>query len=315
MSSSRISSLRLAAVLEDCSEQLDILGYKLQISKERCTVVAQENSRLLWLRRDCQFISHHILKLHLELGEKQTFSSLLQVVEEQEQRKKAESIRREEKGELEQRKVTLKGQQQEFQQKTEKLKYVCQLAKDLTLQITEKSSKIANKKKIVEKTFVLQLQQTQKETSQTEKLQEKQLELLQKRLNEEKRIHEESEVFLQNQNEELQQQLLQCQKRTKQMQQEKEQQFNNVQCKRTIHLDRFMEKKRRFKEMELVVVEDRERQEKLQQQQAEVKAAIKLQAWWRGCMVCRGLTSFKKSEEDKKSKKNKKNKEGKKKKK
>lgn len=49
MSLSRIQSLRLAAVLEDCSDQLDILGHALtvQISRERSSAPAQVSVFLL----------------------------------------------------------------------------------------------------------------------------------------------------------------------------------------------------------------------------------------------------------------------------
>ncbi|XP_044064010.1 dynein regulatory complex protein 9 isoform X2 [Siniperca chuatsi] len=292
MSLSRIQSLRLAAALEDCSDQLDILGHTLtvQISRERDTAAAQEKARLTKLRRDCQYISQQVFKLHLELEEKQSFSSLQQAVEEAGQKKKAENMRREAKRELAQRRQTVQRQQEEHQRKTEKLKDMYWLAKGLKHQLNEESSKIATKKKIVEKNT----------------------KLLQKQLKEETRVHEKSKTFLQNQHKELQQQLQQWQQRTKQMLQEKEQQLNSVRCKRTVNLDRLVEMRRKFKEMEQVVMEDREEQEKLCQQQAEARAATKLQAWWRGCMVRRGLGSFKKAEVVKKGKKKK---EGKKKKK
>ncbi|XP_054478063.1 dynein regulatory complex protein 9 [Anoplopoma fimbria] len=315
MSLSQIQSLRLAAVLEDCSDQLDIVGLTVavQIDKERGSAAAQEKARLTKLRRDCQYVSQQVLKLHLELKEKQRISSLLQVVEEVEQKKKAEDMRREAKKELEQRMQSILRQKDEFQQKTETLKDMTQQARDMKYQLNETSSRFADKKKLEEKSMVLQLQQVQRETSQTERQQEDQRELLQIQLMEERRVHEKSEKFLQNRHKELQQQLKQWQQLTKQMLQEKEQKLNSVCCKRTVNMDRLLEMRRKFREMEQVVMEDREEQEKLRLQQAEARAATKLQAWWRGCMVRRGLGSFKKAEDDKKGKKKKK--EGKKKKK
>ncbi|XP_073341516.1 dynein regulatory complex protein 9 [Pagrus major] len=314
MSLSQCQSLTLAAVLEDCSDQLDILGHTLtvQIIRERGAAAAQQKARLTKLRRDCQYISQQLSKLHVELKEKQSFSSLQQTVEEQEQRKKAENMRREAKRQLEQRKQSLQRQKEEQQQKTKKLRDMYQLANILKHQLHEQSLKITHRKKFVEKNNELQLQQTQKECGQAEKLLQDQVELLHRQLKEEMRVHEQSEKFLQNHHEELQRQLQQWQQDTKQMQQEKEQQLNTVGCKKTVNLDRLMEMKRRLREMEQVVLEDREEQEILRQQQAEARTATKLQAWWRGCMVRRGLGSFKKAEEDKKGKKKK---EGKKKKK
>nr|XP_029134006.1 dynein regulatory complex protein 9 [Labrus bergylta] len=302
MSLSRTHTLRLAVVLEDCSDKLDILGHTLQIKSVRGSAAPKEITRLTKLKRDCQLISQHISELCSELEEMQTFTSLQQVLEQEKQKKEAGSVRRGERKMLNQRKEDFLSKQEELQQKTEKLKEVHQLAKDLKLQLIEKSSKIANQKTTLVKTFEMQLQQTQKETSHTEKLLEDKVKLLQKQHQEEIRVHVESEIFLQNQNKEFQQKLQQWQEYRSQMQKEKEQQLYKVQCKRRIHLDRLMEKKRLFGEMEQVVVEDRDKLEKLQLQQAETRAAIKLQAWWRGCKVRHGL-SFRKPEQNKKGKK------------
>ncbi|XP_034554665.1 dynein regulatory complex protein 9 [Notolabrus celidotus] len=304
MALSITQSLRMAAVLRECSEQLDLLGHALilQIDRKGGSAPTQEKARLTKLNTDCQLISQHISKLYSELGQKHNFTSLQEVIEEEEQIKKAESMRREEKEMLKQRKDNLQRKQGEIDQKHEKLEDMNQLTKALYHQLNKKSSEITNKKTMIAKTIELQLQQSHKETGQTEKLQEEHLELLQKQLQWERRVHEELKMFLQNENKGLQQKLSQWQEHSKQMQWEMEQQLNNVQCNRTINSDRLMEKMRKFREMEQVVVEDRDKLMKLQLQQAEARAAIKLQAWWRGCLVRHDLHTFGKSEEDKKGK-------------
>uniref|UniRef100_A0A7N8WW04 Dynein regulatory complex protein 9 n=2 Tax=Mastacembelus armatus TaxID=205130 RepID=A0A7N8WW04_9TELE len=229
------------------------------------------------------------------------------VVEKEEEKKKAGDMERQAKRELQLRKQMLQRQQETFQQKNEELKVLHQLAKDLNHQLNEQTAKTAHTKKTLEKDMELQL--TQKESSQPEKLLKDQRE---KQRKEEVRVHEESKKFLQNQHEELQRQLLQWQQYTNQMLQEKVQQLNSVCCKRTVNADKLLEMRRKFREMEQVVMEDREEKEKLRKQQDEARAATKLQAWWRGCMVRRGLGMYKKTDE---SKKGKKKKEGKKKKK
>ncbi|TMS11238.1 hypothetical protein E3U43_020231 [Larimichthys crocea] len=91
---SRLQSLRLAAALEVCPDQLDILGHiqTVQISREHEPAV--EKTEPIRLRRDCQYVSQQVSELHLEMEEEQSFSSLQQVVEEKEQKKKAEHMRR-----------------------------------------------------------------------------------------------------------------------------------------------------------------------------------------------------------------------------
>ncbi|XP_033959286.1 dynein regulatory complex protein 9 isoform X2 [Pseudochaenichthys georgianus] len=302
MSLSRIQSLRLAAVVEDCADQLEILGHTLtvQIRKERGDSADQEIARLTKLRRDCQSITQQVSLLHVDLEEKQCITSLVQLGEEEEQKKRDDQMRREAKKELEQRNQALRIQHEETQEKNEKLKDLSKQARDLQHKMEDLSGKMAHRKKLEEKNLELQLQQTQREGSQTGKLLEHEQELLQRQIKEETRVHEESETFLQRRNEEVQQQQEQWQQSTKQRLQEKEQRLNTESCKRTVNLDRLMEMKRMYRGMEQVVMEDRDEQEKLRQEQAKARAVTKVQAWWRGCMVRRCLGSFKK-EEDKKA--------------
>ncbi|XP_047453758.1 dynein regulatory complex protein 9 [Mugil cephalus] len=296
MSLSRAQSLILAAVVEDCSHQLDILGHTLTVQRSRMqgAGAVQERVRLTKAVQDCQYISQQMSKLHLELAEKQSFSSLLQAVADEQQEEEAQKA-------LDERRQALQRQKEELQQKTEKLKEMSMLHGQLSNQL----SKAKQKKETKEGKSTVKSSQIQTETSKAEKLLEEQLEMLQKKLKDEMRCHEVAMKFLQNQHEELQQQLREWQQRTDQMLKEKQHRLNSVCNERALNSDRLMEMRRKFREMELLVIEDREEQEKLRQQQAEATAATKLQAWWRGCMVRKGLGPFKRAEDDKKGKKKK----------
>ncbi|XP_041842871.1 dynein regulatory complex protein 9 isoform X2 [Melanotaenia boesemani] len=243
----------------------------------------------------CQLISQQMSSLCVELQEKQSFSSFLQVVKEKEQKKSNKEKRREIDMKLKLRKSNLQRQQQELLDKSKELERLSSYCAHLRDEIAfEKMQQISVQKPM------------QKKSCKAENLLEDELELLQKKMKEERRVHEESEKFLQNTQKELQQVLQNWQQCTKQMLQEKEDQLNNTSCKRTLNFDRIMEMRRKLRVMEQVVMEDKEEQEQLRQQQAEATAAIKLQAWWRCCMVRRGLGPFKKVEEKKKGKKMKK---------
>ncbi|KAK1896254.1 Epidermal growth factor receptor substrate 15 like [Dissostichus eleginoides] len=172
MSLSRIQSLRLAAVVEDCADQLEILGHTLtvQIRKERGDSADQEKARLTKLRRDCQSITQQVSLLHVDLEEKQCITSLLQLGEEEEQKKRDDEMRREAKKELEKRNQALRIQHEETQEKKEKLKDLSKQARDLQHKMEDLSAKMAHRKKLEEKNLELQLQQTQREGSQAEKL-------------------------------------------------------------------------------------------------------------------------------------------------
>ncbi|XP_029958257.1 dynein regulatory complex protein 9 [Salarias fasciatus] len=303
MSLPHTQSLRSAAVVEDCVLQLDILGHALevQISRQKGPAAAQEKARLSKMKKDCESISLQMSKLHLELEEKHSFDSLRNVVDKKEQHKKDEEKKRELMEELEQRRKHLLEKEAEEQAR--------KVSEKLSASSRQKGQSLESKQDL-KKNIELQLLAEEKATARAEELLQDQLDLLYKKLKEEMTVHEESEKFLQDQHEELQQQLQKWQQLTKQIQQEKKEQLISVWGKKTLGFNRLMETKGRFRVMEQVVMEDREEQEKLRQQHAKVRAATKLQAWWRGCMVRRGLGGFK-TDASKKGKK----KEGKKKKK
>nr|XP_040020060.1 dynein regulatory complex protein 9-like [Gasterosteus aculeatus aculeatus]XP_040020061.1 dynein regulatory complex protein 9-like [Gasterosteus aculeatus aculeatus] len=307
---SRIESLAAAAVLEDCSDELDVLGLTvaLRADKQRGPARAKEKVRLTNLRRDCQSISQQVLKLSSELEEKQSFSSLLAVLEEVKQEREAEEMKRQAKAELRQRITTLQRQQAEVQQRISTLKERSVLAEKLQEQLDDQKNRKAVKKILEEKRMALQLEQVLSNNRKAEKQLEDQREMVQIQLTEEREVHEKSVKFLQNRQEELQLLQQQWQRRTVQMLQEKKLEVATVCCKRTLNLDKLSEMRRKIREMERVVMEDREEQEKLRQQQREARAATKVQEWWRGCMARRGLGSFKKADDKKGEKKKRKKK-------
>uniref|UniRef100_A0AAQ4P9P4 Dynein regulatory complex protein 9 n=1 Tax=Gasterosteus aculeatus aculeatus TaxID=481459 RepID=A0AAQ4P9P4_GASAC len=294
---SRIESLAAAAVLEDCSDELDVLGLTVALRADKQRGPARAKS-----------ISQQVLKLSSELEEKQSFSSLLAVLEEVKQEREAEEMKRQAKAELRQRITTLQRQQAEVQQRISTLKERSVLAEKLQEQLDDQKNRKAVKKILEEKRMALQLEQVLSNNRKAEKQLEDQREMVQIQLTEEREVHEKSVKFLQNRQEELQLLQQQWQRRTVQMLQEKKLEVATVCCKRTLNLDKLSEMRRKIREMERVVMEDREEQEKLRQQQREARAATKVQEWWRGCMARRGLGSFKKADDKKGEKKKRKKK-------
>ncbi|XP_061531622.1 dynein regulatory complex protein 9 [Phycodurus eques] len=307
---SQIQSFRLAAVLEECSDQLDILEHALtiKIHKECCTEESQ--ARVKKVKRDCHYISQQVSKLQAELEEKQSFTCLLQVVDGQDQEKNAESNKREAKREMERRRRTLPKQQATLQQKVDQLKELQTLYEDLNDRLHRLIDSNAARKDLEDRSTEQQLQKTQNEMREAEKRLEDKVVLLKDHLNLQERVHEESKIFLKKQNAELQEQLRQWQQCTEQNMQEKEQHLTRTRYKRTTNLEKLTTMQKRFSEMEQVVKEEREEEERLRQLEVRNKAALKVQSWWRGCMVRKGFGIYRKVE-DKKSKKKK---EGKKKK-
>uniref|UniRef100_A0A146ZX08 Dynein regulatory complex protein 9 n=1 Tax=Fundulus heteroclitus TaxID=8078 RepID=A0A146ZX08_FUNHE len=324
MSLSAIQSLRAAAVLEDCAQQLDILGHSLsvQMRRERGPAPGQgpslgatpqlsanslllssvclgsyntEKVRLLKLKTDCLFITQHISELCSELEEKGRFSSFPEAVEE-EKRQREDGAKREEEITLKQRRQAVDKQELDILAKRDELNNINVRLNELKQQLSQAKNKKPNN--------VTMSQQMLTETWQRAHLKDK-LEFLQKQLVEETTSHEESEKFLQNQQTELRVMLRNWKQQTKEMQQDKQKKLDNLGCKRTLNTDRLMEMRRKFRVMEQVIMEDKEEQEKLRELEEKARIATKLQAWWRGCMVRRGLGAFKKAGEGKKGKKKK----------
>ncbi|XP_077432429.1 dynein regulatory complex protein 9 [Vanacampus margaritifer] len=309
---SRTQSLRLAAVLEECSDQLDILEHALTFQIHKACSTEKSQTRVKKVKRDCHYISQQVSKLRAELEEKQSFSCLLQVVDGQDQEKNAESNKKEAKREMERRRRKLPKQQETLQEKVDQLKELQTMHDDLNDRLHRLIESNAARKELEDRSTDQKLQKTQNEMNEAEKRLQDKIELLMDHLKLQERVHDESKIFLKKHNSELQEQLLQWQECTEHNMQEKEQHLSQTRQRRAANLETLTTMQKKFSEMEEVVKEEREEEERLRQLELKIKSALKVQSWWRGCMVRKGFGIYRKVEE-KKSKKKKK--EGKKKKK
>ncbi|XP_072316896.1 dynein regulatory complex protein 9-like [Eucyclogobius newberryi] len=313
MQLSRTQSLRVAAVLEDFQNQLVLLTISFTVDLDKNLRSPHEKVTLNKLIQNCHNLSELMVMFRVELEEKQTFNFLLRKIEDEEQRKQmiAEHIRRVTKADFREKQAFCSELEEELENKralVEKLKDEYAIVEDQLEEQKENNQKIKHDKE--DKLLMLQ-----KEANDKEKTLEEQIMLVKEQMEKEQHAHKVSIQFLQNQQEEMKQQRDLWEERTRRLRQEKAQQLNDICCKITLNLDRLMEMRRKFRVMEQVVKEDVEEQEKRHQEQELIKAATKMQAFWRGCMVRKGLGIYKKTEEDKKVKKKDGGKEGKKKKK
>ncbi|XP_077383510.1 dynein regulatory complex protein 9 [Festucalex cinctus] len=310
---SRVQSLRLAAVLEECSDQLDILEHALTFQIHKMCSTDKSQARVKKVKRDCHYISQQVTKLRAELEEKQSITGLLQVVDGQDKEKNAESNKKEAKREMERRRRKLPKQQETLQEKVDELKELQTMHDELNDRLHRLIASNAARKELEDRSTAQKLQKTQNEMTEAEKRLQVRIEELMDHLKLQERVHDESKIFLKKHNAELQEQLLQWQECTEKNMQEKEQHLNHTRQRRAANLETLTTMQKKYSEMEEVVKEEREEEERLRQLELRNKSALKVQAWWRGCMVRKGFGIYRKVEE-KKSKKKKK-KDGKKKKK
>ncbi|MCJ8733645.1 hypothetical protein PDJAM_G00226030 [Pangasius djambal] len=260
-----------------------------------------------------RFAAQLITKLLTELIEEGTFHSLIHTVEE-EKRIKAQLqdiITSEEEDRL--RIKTLQ-------------KELLDICKETTLQIQERDKMAAHledqlqewkmKKSLQEKyesnSTQLLVYQGQKLNSHNEKQLEAEIEMLKKKLKEEEKAHEELEVFLKNNQTSLEEKLEHWMERYDNDTEDKQRELNTLKTNKSNNLAQLQDLAKKYRDSEQVIIEDRLEKEKLRKQlereHLQRNAAIKIQSWWRGTLVRKGLGPFQKAKKPKQKKEGKKGK-------
>ncbi|XP_038843597.1 dynein regulatory complex protein 9-like, partial [Salvelinus namaycush] len=135
------------------------------------------------------------------------------------------------------------------------------------------------------------------------------LQLLQERLEEERRVHMETGDFPQETSDStcavvsLDEKLEVWMERYERDMEDKQQELNSLRNKKANNLSQLQELAKKYRDIEQVVIEDRMEKEalrrKLEKEHMERDAATKIQSWWRGTLVRRGLSPYKKGKKPK----------------
>ncbi|XP_041733171.1 dynein regulatory complex protein 9 [Coregonus clupeaformis] len=368
---SGVELLRLCTVLQDCADQLSVLGHimpdtyrgrpeanmvvsadigqvleqqkraeqnlkaarqfereagglsdatrELHRSQKELNRTLEENplspDNLAKVQRDRQFVAHVITDVLAELQERGTFHSLVLAVEEEKRRKAnlLDIIIREEEG----RRRTKALQRQLLdihKEKSLELQRREEMTAHLKDQLQEMKAKTGLERKYVKSSAELLVYQGQKTNIHAEKQLEDEIRLLQERLEEERRVHMEMETFLKEHQTSLGEKLEVWMERYERDMEDKQQELNSLRNNKANNLSQLQELAKKYRDSEQVVIEDRlekeARRRQLEMEHMERDAATKIQSWWRGTLVRRGLGPFKKgkkpkSKEGKKGKKKK----------
>ncbi|XP_064794137.1 dynein regulatory complex protein 9 isoform X3 [Oncorhynchus masou masou] len=266
-------NLKAARQFERESGRLSDATRELHRSQKELNRTLEENplspDNLAKVQRDRQFVAHVIADVLAELQERGTFHSLLFAVGE-EKRRKANllDIIIREEGGRRRTKALQRQLLDIRKEKTLELQRREEMTAHLKDQLQEMKAKTGLERKYVKSSAELLVYQGQKINTHSEKQLEDEIRLQQERLEEERRVHMEMETFL------------------------KEHQT--------------------YRDSEQVVIEDRIEKEairrKLEKEHMERDAATKIQSWWRGTLVRRGLGPYKKGKKPKEGKKGKKKK-------
>ncbi|KAL7878455.1 hypothetical protein AOLI_G00094290 [Acnodon oligacanthus] len=264
--------------------------------------LSQDN--LAKLRRDRQFVAQVIMDVLAELQEKGTFHSLLQAAEEEKKRKAhlQDIIIREEEGRL--RAKALQRQLVDVQkEKTQELQRREELTAHLKDQLQELKERTSLRKKYVKSSAELLVYEGQKLYTQKENEMEDEIRLLKEKLDEETRVHMEMVSFLKDNQTRLGGKLEYWMERYEKDTEDKQQELNTLKINKTNNLAQLQDLAKKYREREQVIIEDRLEKENLRKQlekdRLERDAATKIQSWWRGSLVRKGLGAYKKSKKSK----------------
>ncbi|XP_077104354.1 dynein regulatory complex protein 9 isoform X5 [Siphateles boraxobius] len=289
-----VDVLVACAVLQDHADQLSVLGniirpgaenqqrtelhlktarlmagsslsdFTGELHKSQKQISIQESlltpDNLAKVQRDRQFMSDVINELMVELQKKNTFQSLLSAVGE-DRKKKVQLL--DIINREEEGRLRIKALQKQLldirKQKTEECERLEELLNYLRKQVQNMRVRTNRKEKFVKSCAEQLVCQGLKLNSHKEKELEDEVGMLQESTEEEKNVHMEMEIFLKRQH--------------------------------------------ACRDMQEVIIEDRMEKERLRAQlekeQKERDAATKIQAWWRGTLVRRGLGSPKKATKSK----------------
>ncbi|XP_016132179.1 dynein regulatory complex protein 9 [Sinocyclocheilus grahami] len=322
-----VDVLRACAVLQDCANQLAVLGNIMHPGKDtqQRTELHLKTARLMagsslsdftgelhqsqkqLSIQERLFTPDNLAKVQkdsnstkiVDLQEKNSSQSLFSAVEEQ-RKKKAQLldiINREEEGRL-----RIKALQKELldihKQKTEECVRLEELVAYLRDQVQDIRVLSNRQGKFVNSCAEQLVCQGLKVNSHKEKELEDEVGMLQERTEEEKNVHMELETFLKRQHANLQEKLQFWIQRYEKDMEKKEQEITALQNKRNVSQARIQELSKKCRDMQEVIIEDRTEKEclraQLEKEQKERDAATKIQAWWRGTLVRKGIGSPKK---------------------
>ncbi|KAK3548955.1 hypothetical protein QTP70_021663 [Hemibagrus guttatus] len=267
------------------------------------------------VQSDRKFAARLIGDLLMELKEEGTFSSLIHTVEEEKRREAQlqEMIHREEEDRLRIR--TLKKHLLEFRGETRlQIQERDKMAAHLEDQLQERKMKKSLQENYMKNSTQLLVYQGQKLNSHIEGQLAAEIEasMLKKKLTEEEKSHKELEAFLKNDQVSLEKKLDYWMERYDKDTEDKQQELKTVKTNKSNNLAQLHEGATKYRDYEQVIIEDRLEKEKLRKQlereQLQRKAAIKIQSWWRGTLVRKGLGPFKKAKKPKQKKESKKGK-------
>ncbi|XP_075058487.1 dynein regulatory complex protein 9 [Mixophyes fleayi] len=265
------------------------------------------------VQADRQFAADVISDMLMELETTGSFQSLQRAVA-MEKEKKANfynTITREQEGRKKIKSLQKQLQDVRLEKKVE-LQSRTELIAHLKDQLQDMKTKTSMEGKYAKKDTELQVSQTQRKCSIAESDLQMEIQKTKEKMEEEIRVHVEIENFLRHHQQELEEKLEYWMEKYDKDTEEKQAELTALKTARVNDLTLLQDLAKKYREYEKVIIEDRLEKERDQQQKKQKKlelaSTIKIQAWWRGTMVRKGLGPYKKTKSKKGKEKGKKGK-------
>ncbi|XP_072789279.1 dynein regulatory complex protein 9 isoform X3 [Taeniopygia guttata] len=313
-----VEALRFSAVLENCVDQLAILGYIMPVPHEDKTDINHQMKEMIQEELGINF--SELISATQESGETIT-STALKTTEHEQQQGETEDQKsthhssktskkrttraleklkkiyadREEKGnkEIKALQKQLHDVKKQTGQDLQNRDKVIDCLKD---KLQETTAKVNIESYYMKKNTDLQVQLTQKKCSSAENALEKEIQNLKSKIDEESQLHTEAENFLMQQYQEVKEKLEYWIERYKNDTAAKDEELDDLRALKAENLEtmqRFAKECLTFQATIIIDRTDKEAKRKQREQEAlELKSAVKMQAWWKGTMVRRFLGPY-----------------------
>ncbi|XP_070173058.1 dynein regulatory complex protein 9-like [Littorina saxatilis] len=305
------SKTKNSAKLRAASEGVNTIGGDLKNSTHVFGRSLRQNplttDNIQKIQDDRGFVEVVMTSTMAELAQNRSFETLVKAVRAAKQRKASlqMTIQKEEDGRKRVKQLQKQIQDVKVEKESE-LQQRNEMISHLKDQLQEMKAKSNMEGKYIKKCAEVAVAQTQKRCMLSEKELKDEAEKLTNKIDEENRANAEIESYLRAHVSDLTKKQEYWMEKFEKDKDAKQHELDVLKASKANDLARLQELTKLYKEYEQVVVEDRIEKEKVrrkeEQEGIELRACIKLQAWWRGVMVRKGFGAFAKKKKGKKGK-------------
>ncbi|XP_075363191.1 dynein regulatory complex protein 9 isoform X3 [Mycteria americana] len=319
-----LEALLFTAVLENCVDQLSILGYIMPVSHEGKPDLShtgtQEMKEIIETQKELDINYQELMSARQWSGETVTSMSLKSIEHEQQLKKteglksthhlskratkhtalSVENLRKIQADREEEGKKEIKSLEKQLQNVKKQTEIELQNRDNMIVYLKDELQEVKAKTNMescyMKKSTDLQVHQTQKKCSNAENVLDKEIQKLRSKTDEEIRVHMEIENFLRQHHKMVEEKLEYWADKYENDTDAKDEELDALKASKANNLETLQRLAKECQVFEETIISDRVEKEakrrQLEQDALELKSILKLQAWWRGTMVRRNLGPY-----------------------